>query len=353
MSFYSFNNCRIECISSAVPENTIDNFSFGKNLFSDEELDKLVKTTGVRKRRIAPGNICTSDLCIEAAERIFINGTVDKNEIDFLIFVSQTPDYRLPATSVILQDRLGLRKDCGAFDINLGCSGYVYGLFTAFMFMQNPSVKKILLLVGDTVSKFVSPKDKTTNMIFGDAGTATIISREENRMSYFSVNSDGGGYKNLIIDGGGYRNPSSEKTLEEYEYIENNFKNREQLFMNGADIFNFTIREVPKDIKNLLEKAERNICDVDYILFHQANKFITDFLAKKMKFESGKIPYSINNFGNTSSASIPLTIVTELIDKINNNSLNIIMSGFGVGLSWATAFVNLKNTKILPLIEIK
>lgn len=352
MSFYSFNNCKIEAISAAVPLNIVDNYSFGKQYFHEDELDKLIKTTGVKSRRIAPENICASDLCFKAAEQIFANGIVEKKDIDFLIFVTQTPDYRLPATSILLQNRLELKKECGAFDINLGCSGYVYGLLTSYMFMQNPSVNKILLLVGDTVSKFVSEKDRTTNMIFGDAGSATVICRDENSKSYFSLNSDGNGYKSLIINGGGYRNPSSESTLKEFEYTDNSFKNEEQLLMSGPDVFNFTIREVPKDINNLLTKYEINKDIVDFIVFHQANKFMTDFLAKKLKVETGKIPYSIEKYGNTSSASIPLTIVSELKEKMNDNSLNIILSGFGVGLSWASALICFKNTRILPIIEV-
>jgi 3-oxoacyl-[acyl-carrier-protein] synthase III len=349
MSFYSFNNCKIEYISAAVPLNIIDNYSFGKDLYSDDELDKIIKTTGVQKRRIASENICTSDLCFKASEQIFEHSKIDKNDIDFLIFVTQTPDYRIPATAVILQDRLGLRKDCGAFDINLGCSGYVYGLLTCFMFMQNQNVNKILLLVGDTVSKFISEKDRTTNLLFGDAGSATLISKENNNNSYFSVGSDGSGANSLIIKGGGYRYPSSKDTLKYYEYSENSFKNDEQLFMNGPDIFNFTLREISKDINNLIATNNIDKEKIDYYVFHQANKFMIDFISKKLKLPVEKHPYSIDKFGNTSSASIPLTIVSELKDKIN---INLLLSGFGVGLSWASVYLHQTNIKILPIIEV-
>jgi 3-oxoacyl-[acyl-carrier-protein] synthase III len=349
MSFYSFNNCKVEYMSAAVPLNTVDNYSFGKDLLSDDELNKIIKTTGVQKRRIAPESICTSDLCFKASEQIFENSKIDKNKIDFLIFVTQTPDYRIPATAVILQDRLGLRKDCGAFDINLGCSGYVYGLLTTFMFMQNENVRRILLLVGDTVSKFVSEKDRTTNLLFGDAGSATLISKENNSNSYFSVSSDGSGANSLIIKGGGYRYPSSQDTLKYYEYAENSFKNDEQLFMSGPDIFNFALREIPKDINNLIAINNIDKEEIDYYIFHQANKFMIDFIAKKLKLQVEKYPYSIDKFGNTSSASIPLTIVSELKEK---TSINLLLSGFGVGLSWASVYLHQTNINILPIIEV-
>jgi len=292
-------------------------------------------------------------LCFEAAEILLNDMRIDRNSIDLLIFVSQTPDYHQPATAPILQHRLGLSKLCGSFDINLACSGYVYGLSTAFSYVAQNGIDRVLLLVGETLSKIISKKDRATSLLFGDGGTATLIEKkEDNPASYFSLNSDGSGESVLKINGGGYRNQSSEETLKIKNYEDGSKRSDEQLFMDGMEVFNFTMREVPKDIKHVLQYSNYILEDVNYIVFHQANKFMTDFFAKKLKYPIERIPYSLQKFGNTSAVSIPLTIVSEMKDLLNNQNKRIIMSGYGGGLSWGTALLEMNNVYISKLSEV-
>lgn len=273
---------------------------------------------------------------------------IPNDSIDFIIFVSQTPDYRIPATAHIIQNKLCLKR-AACFDINLGCSGYIYGLAVAFSLINNPTTKMVLLLAGDTPTKFVSPDDKSAILLFGDAGTATIIEKSNKETdSFFLLNSDGGGANSLMIHGGGYRNQSSFETLVAKIGTDGNQRNMEQLIMDGGEIFNFTIREVPKNINELLRAAKVNVEDIDSYTFHQANKFMLDFLIKKAKLNPEKIKFSINKFGNTSVASIPLTLIVNS-QSIGNLSL---LSGFGVGLSWGSALLKLGDTKLLPLFEL-
>ena len=278
---------------------------------------------------------------------------INKNTIDFLVFVSQTPDYRLPATAPLLQHRLGLPNTTAAFDVNLGCSGYVYGLSIAYAFAAQKEVRRVLLLVGDTPSKFVSQKDKTTGILFGDGGTATIIEKKaDGGPACFSLNSDGSGKDALKIESGGYRNQSSPETLRMIEHEDGSTRRQEDLTMDGASIFNFTIREVPKDISTLIAHAGLSLEQIDYIIYHQANRFITDHLTKKLKYSLEKIPYSLGKYGNTTCLTIPLTIASELADEIRTDSKKVVLSGFGIGLSWATAVLELKNCCIPPIIEV-
>lgn len=352
MSFTTFENVGILGISAVVPKNVIDNRSF-IGVFTKQEIGKIIKTTGIGQRRFADANICSSDLCYEAAQKLIENFGLSKNSIDLLIFLTQMPDYCQPATAPMLQHRLGLAKTTGAFDISLSCSGYVYGLATAFSFASQQNINKVLLLVGDTFSKVVSKKDRATSMLFGDCGTATLIEKNEKfGASYFSMNSDGSGDWILRIPAGGYRNPSSEESLKEKKYEDESIRTDEHLFMDGMEVFNFAMREVPKDIKETIKYANQSLDEVDYIVFHQANKFMTDFFVKKLKYSLEKVPYSIKKYGNTSSASIPLTIVSELKNELVNNKKKVILSSYGGGLSWGTALLELNNCYISDVIEI-
>lgn len=356
MAYLTFDKMKISGISACVPKN-IDKISEHTDIFTKEELNRFVKQIGVVERRFTDNKTCTSDLCYYAAEKLITEMNIDKNNIDLLIFVSQTFDYYLPATSILLQNRLNLSKSTAAFDVNLGCSGYVYGLSIIYSFMQQPCFNKALLLVGDTISKATNPKDNISSLLFGDAGTATIIEKEDTPdntlgKSYFSLNSDGAGYEAIIIYGGAFRNPCSQQTLNEVEYEDGNIRRAIDLSMNGPDVFNFTIREIPKSIKGLLEFAEMSMDDTDYLVYHQANMFITNFLTKKLKYPKKKIPYSLKKFGNTSSASIPVTIVSELRDELKNSRKKLILSSFGVGLSWANAIIDINNPYIAELMEI-
>lgn len=352
MAYLEFENIGISGLAAAVPENIIDNYSYTE-YFDAASVKEVVDKVGIKERRFANENTCASDLCFAAADKLLNDMKIDRSEINLLVFVSQTPDYKMPATSIILQHRLNLPNSTIAFDINMGCSGFIYGLSIVYSFMQQRGFRKALLLDGETRSRVYSPKDRNTAFLFGDAGVAALIEKDEKYGdSFFSLNSDGSREHLIKIEAGGYRNPSSIETLKEKVIDEHgNIRTDEQASMNGADVFNFLIREVPRDVKNTLAFSKNEISEMDYYVFHQANNYINSYLGKKLKLDKEKVPMSIEKFGNTSSVSIPLTIVSELKDKLDNNK-RILMCGFGVGLSWATAILNMNDCFIGDLIEI-
>jgi 3-oxoacyl-[acyl-carrier-protein] synthase-3 len=348
----TFKGVGITGISACVPRNVIRNVEL-ESVMTEQEVKNAIETTGIIERRFANDQTCSSDLCYEAALKLLNEMNIEVKSIDLLIFVSQTPDYHQPATAPILQNRLGLPKTVGSFDINLACSGYVYGLSTAFSYVSQDGINKVLLLVGETFSKIVSLKDRATSLLFGDGASATLIEKNENTgESYFSLGSDGSGESAIKIKAGGYRYPSSNESINEKEYEDGSVRTDEQFFMNGVEVFNFVMREVPKDIMAILKYSNRNLDEIDYIVFHQANKFITDFLAKKLKYSNKKVPYCLDKYGNTGAVSIPLTIVSELKDELSESKKNFILSGYGSGFSWATAFLAINKCYISDVIEI-
>lgn len=347
MATIRFNNIGIRAISACVPKNVARNQELG-HLIPQEEIDKTIQNIGIEERRIADADCCSSDLCYRAAVQLMCENNIAPESIGALIFVSQTADYHQPATAPILQHRLGLSKETIAFDINLACSGYVYGLSTAYTY-ANMGLR-VLLLVGETMSKIVSRHDKVNTPLFGDAGTATLIEQGEFGGSVFSLHSDGSGAMVMSIPYGGFRNPSCAEGFKEVVDADGSIRTGEQFRMDGMDVFNFGMREEPKDIKGLLAECSMTIEQVDLLIYHQANKFMTDFFSKKLKLPSEKTPYSIRLFGNTSSASIPLTIVTELKNKYPERE-HTILSGFGAGLSWGSVMLDLRHCKISELIE--
>ncbi len=352
MAFLNYRNIGISGLAAAVPRNIIDNYKY-TTYFDTEAVKEVVDKIGIKERRFADEDTCASDLCFAAAEKLLTDMSIDRTEIDLLVFVSQTPDYKMPATSIILQHRLNLQKSAIAFDINMGCSGFIYGLSTVYSYMQQKGFRKALLLDGETRSKVYSPKDRNTAFLFGDAGVAALIEKDEKYgESFFSLNSDGSRGHLIMINAGGYRNPSSIETLKEKVIDEHgNIRSEEQAYMNGPDVFNFLIREVPKDVKNTLAYAEADKDSIDYFVFHQANDYINNYLGKKLKLDKDKVPMSIEKFGNTSSVSIPLTIATQLQDKFDEKK-KVLLCGFGVGLSWATAILNLNQCHISDLVEV-
>lgn len=353
MSLISFDNIGIKGLSAAVPVNVLDNLCLKSNLLTEQEITNTVETTGIRFRRIAAADVCSSDLCFRAADKLLKEMDIDRETIDLVIFMSQTPDYRQPATAPILQHRLGLSKHTAAFDMNLACSGYVYGLSTAYAYCSSKNVNRVLLLVGETLSKIISFEDRATSLLFGDGATATLIEKIDNQdHSYFSLNSDGSGYNVLQIKGGGYRTQSSIETLEIKTLEDGSQRNDEQLYMDGMEVFNFTMQEVPKDINRVMSSTGITENDVDYLVLHQANKLMTDFFLKKLKFPAEKAPYSIAKFGNTSAVSIPLTMVSEIGDQLRSKQLKLVLSGFGGGLSWASAVINTDRIYVSDIVEV-
>jgi len=351
MAELSFENIGISAMAGAVPKQIIKNRDYTEH-FAKEVVKEIVDKTGVEERRFTTASQTSADLCFAAAEQLFLDNEIDKSEIDILLFVSQTPDYRMPATSISLQHRLGLHKSTAAFDISLGCSGFVYGLSVAYAYANMPQVRKVLLLDGETRSKVYHPKDRKTGFIFGDAAVAAVIEKQNTGTSYFSLNSDGSKSDLIKIDAGGYRNPSNEETTKEKVVDEHgNIRTDEHGYMNGADVFNFVLREIPKNIKQTLSFANTELGDLDFYVFHQANKFMNDYLAKKLKLDIAKVPSSIHKYGNTSSVSIPITIVDQLKDQLNTPK-KILLCGFGVGMSWATAVLATKHIKISDIVEV-
>lgn len=352
MPIIKYQGVGIKGLSAAVPKRVINNYEYTEH-FPKEVVKEVVDKVGIFERRISDKNTTSSDLCFAAADQLLNELEVNRDEVELLIFVSQTPDYRMPATSVLLQSRLGLPTTTMAFDLSLGCSAFVYGLSVIYSLMQNKGIKKALLLNGETRSKVYSAKDRTTAFIFGDAGVAALIERDPKYgESFFSLNSDGSREGLIKINSGGYRNPSSEESLKERVVDEyGNIRNDEQGYMKGADVFNFVIREIPKDIKKLIRFSGNSLEDMNYYIFHQANNYINSYLAKKLKLNTDKIPATIHKYGNTSSVSIPLTIVSELAKEIQGRN-KLLLCGFGVGLSWATAIINLEKVLVPKIVEV-
>ena len=338
----------IKGIASAVPSETSNNSEYKR--FSEEEFKKFYKTTGIKQRRISNRAICTSDLCLHAAEKLLRKLNWSPNDIDILIFASQTPDFLIPSTSNILQERLGISNNAIVFDINLGCSGYVYSLYIATGLLKSSLLKKALVLVGDTISKYCSIDDKSSYPLFGDAGTATALeySDDENDVIFFDLGTDGSGSNVIKIQSGGCRNPASHESFIPKELEKGVSRNELQLYLNGPEIFTFSLREAPLSVNKVLAYAKYDKDNVDYFVFHQANMLMNTMIAKKIKIQYEKVLYSLENYGNTSSASIPLTI------SANNNHYSnkkIVLCGFGVGLSWGSMFFNSKNLEVLDVIE--
>lgn len=350
MAVFSVNNMSIIGMSACVPKHEESNLDY--SVLSDQEKKLLIKTTGIQNKRIADDKTTTSDLCFKAATELMKETKCDVEDIQLLIFVSQSPDYFLPATSVILQDKLGLSKSTIAFDINLGCSGYVYGLSVISTMLASTKIKKALLLSGDVSSFSVDKKDKSTYPLFGDAGSATLIEYNENSTpTYFNLQSDGGGFQSIIIPDGGIRNPLSAKSFLEFEVGKGIVRSKRSLTLNGEEIFNFSLREVPPNIFELIKSANIKIDQIDYFVMHQANKIMNESVRKKIGFPPEKVPYSLKKYGNTSSASIPLTIISELNKELANGKHQLLLSGFGVGLSWASALLTIENLICAEVID--
>ena len=353
MPYLNYYNIGITALSAAVPKRVVKNREY-TDFFKKEEAVSIVEKTGIEERRFADAETCSSDLCFAAAEKLIADNNINKEEIDLLVFISQTPDYRMPATSCILQYRLGLPNSTITFDITLGCSAFLYGLSVVYGMMERSGLRKALLLDGETRSKVYSPRDRRSAFLFGDGGVAALIERDPKfGKSTFSLNTDGSRADLIMIPAGGYRKMSSAETVVEKVVDEfGNMRSDEQGYMMGGDVFNFVIREIPRDIKNTLAYAEKKVDDFDYVVFHQANNFINSYIAKKMKLNTEKIPSTIAKFGNTSSVSVPLTIVSELQGKLDGEK-ELLLTAFGVGMTWATAIIPFVDCKISNIVEVE
>lgn len=344
MAFLEFKNVRIAGITAGVPKKVVNNLEI-KNLSKDYDSAAFVEMTGVKERRV--DDFTTSDLCFAAAEKLINDLGWDKQDIEALVFVSQTTDYFLPATACILQDKLGLSKQCYAEDVVLGCSGWVYGLSNVVSLMSCGSIKKALLLAGDA-----KRHSESNDPLFGFAGTATALEYMEGSNCFqFHFGTDGSGYDAIIIPDGGSRNQVTEKSFE-VEEIDGKKYNRLQTRMKGMDVFSFGISTAPKSVKSLAERFGFDYQSYDYFVFHQANMKMNNMIEKKLKLDAEKVPSCMSYFGNTSSASIPLTIVTQLKGKFEDKPTKFICCGFGVGLSWGTVAFETNDIVVSDLVEL-
>lgn len=352
MAFLEVKNVALRGISACVPKNVVENASFYEERWGGYE--QFLATTGIAKHRNSPDEICASDLCVIAAEELLGSLGWEKETVDALVFVSQTPDYyNVPATSTVIQDRLGLSNKCYTLDIALGCSGWVYGMSVLSSLVQSGSIKRALLCAGDTPTKFCAPTDKSTFPLFGDAGTVSALEYDESAdPMQFAMFTDGSGYKAININDGGYRNPINASSFELKEHGEGKVRNGLNLEMDGESVFVFGISKVPKAIKSLCEQYGIDMNEIDQFTFHQANLFMNEKIRSKLKIEPEKVPYSMQEYGNTSCASIPLTMVTRTAETLQAKKVNHIACGFGVGLSWGAVHFITSHVVIPLLIEM-
>lgn len=344
-------NTEILGISSVVPQKELSLLD-EKNLYNGNEkkLKRVINSSGFLKRRIVNSSTTTSDLCKFAAKNLFENLNINPKEIDALIFISYTPDYLMPATSYVLQKELNLSQECICMDIPQACSGFVIGLFQASALI-NSGAKKVLLLVGDTFSKFSDMFKDNSAPVFGDAGSAILLQQNKNtEPMYFNLKSCGEKYSSLICKNGGFRNPVKKEDF----YEDGSYKYEAK--MQGAEIFNFTIEEISPSIEELFNYSEISKDEIDYFAFHQANKFIIENIALQLNINENKVLQgTLSKYGNQCGASIPCLLSETLNENLSNNKYKMLFSGFGVGLSWASAIVDLKNiycSKILTYEDI-
>ena len=349
MTVLRFNKVGIKAISACVPQKKVSNYDLG-HLFPSDYLDKLINSIGIEEKRIADEHVCASDLCFQAARKLMVDNHIEPESIDFLLFLSQTPDYIVPATSPILQHRLGLPDTTACLDLSLACSGFIYALSTAFAYASADGVNRVLLLVGDTFSKVVNPLDKVNYPLYGDAGTACLIEKGDYDESCFILTSGGEGAEVVTIPCGGYRNPVTGESLVSKEREDGNFRRDVDITMDGMTTFNHAVSVLPKGIKQILKETGRTAEEIDYLVSHQANKFMIDFIVKRIKFDPAKVPFCLSKYGNTSSPSVPLTIVSELEGKLDGEK-KIVLSAIGAGWTIATAFMVTKDIKVSSIID--
>lgn len=350
--FQEFVGVEIEAIAGCVPKNTVLNETFA-DLLSPKEMRIFEKTVGITERRWAEDSVTASDLGFAAAQHLFEKINIDKNYVEALVFISQTPDFKIPFTSNILQGRLELKTETLCLDINAGCAGFVQGLSTSFSLAKSlPKGKKILLIIAETLSKILSPNDRSTTMLFGDGATALIIENtgNGNAKSSFNFFSDGLNSAAIQIPDGGYRNGINEDSLDIRTDRSGNQKTKLNLAMDGPKVFDFTLREIAKSIENLIAQSLIKKEKIDYFLLHQSNQFIIKQIASQLQVDSHKMLLNIKCFGNTSGVSIPLLICSNK-EKIQNSE-RVLMSGYGSGLNWGNCLLNLSKTEILELKEI-
>jgi 3-oxoacyl-[acyl-carrier-protein] synthase III len=334
----------IRGIASHFPSSTLTNDQLAVEFGGDWSADKIFAKTGIATRHISGAGECSSDLGVAAARKLFDSKVCKPHDVDFLLFCTQSPDHFLPATACLMQDRLGLRTDCGAIDFNQGCSGFVYGLSLAKGLIESGSAGNVLLVTAETYSKFINPQDKSVRTLFGDAAAATLVSAVESDREIigpFVFGTDGRGAGELIVPAGAARRPSSASTAVESQSRDGNRRSEQNLFMNGPEIYTFTLRVVPAMVKGVLEKSGLDASKVDRFIFHQANKFMLDHLRNKLAIPAEKFSLHLEHCGNTVSSTIPIALEHDRSEGLVRTGDKIMLVGFGVGLSWAATLVEI------------
>lgn len=349
--YQEFDGVAITALAACVPQKRVGNAAF-ENLLNPKEIRVFEKTVGILERRWAADGVTASDLGYGAALNLFDHFPVDRNEIDCLIFVSQTPDFKIPFTSNILQERLGLKREMLCLDINAGCAGFIQGLSTAFAMAKSSGSGKVLFIVAETLSKILSPKDRATTMLFGDGAAAILVEKtaKPDSKSFFNFFSDGANADAIRIPDGGYRSAVTAESLSFIEDEHTNLRNKLNLTMDGPKVFDFTLREIAKGIEQLLQKARLEKDAIDHFLLHQSNNFIIKQIASQLGVPAEKMLVNISQFGNTSGVSIPL-VMSGFPDEVKKSG-NLMLSGYGSGLNWGNAILNVSGAQILPLKEV-
>lgn len=333
---------RLRDIAVYLPESMLCNDEL-ERLYPEWAAEKILEKTGISERHIASEYQTAGDMAYKAAQNLFAQGQVKAQDVDFIILCTQAPDYVLPATACLLQVRLGISRQAGALDINLGCSGFVYGLSLAKGLIETGAARCVLLLTADTYSKYIHPLDKSVRTLFGDAAAATAIVASdagEESIGPFVFGTDGSGAKNLIVEAGMYRLPKSSDTSIERTDESGNVRSLENLYMNGAEVMAFSLKEVPKAADALLQKAGKSKEDIDFFVLHQANKFMLEALRKKMKLTPEKLPILMEDCGNTVSSTIPIALFKLRLQGHLKTGHKLMLIGFGVGYSWAACLLN-------------
>jgi 3-oxoacyl-[acyl-carrier-protein] synthase-3 len=333
---------RIVDIATHLPQQVLSNEDLAVD-FPEWSAAKIFEKTGIRERRIAASDETAGDLAAIAAAKLFNRTGVEPRSVDFLILCTQASDYVLPTTACVLQDRLGLPTSAGALDINLGCSGFVYGLSLAVGLIASGAAQRVLLLTADTYSKYIGERDKSVRTLFGDGAAATLIegsTPDKGRIGPFVFGTDGSGSEALIVPAGGFRTPRSPATAQEREDSSGNVRSGDHLYMHGGDVMSFSLREVPRAVRALCDKDQCSLEDYDFFVFHQANKFMLDAIQKKLSLAAEKVPRRYEDIGNTVSSTIPF-VLERLLPEACLQPKRLMLVGFGVGLSWAAASIKL------------